>query len=211
MRLRYLSVGIVLVLTVFTTTGCVDVFHWWRSAHVAAPDTTAGKATTTTTRTAATAPTTTSTISTTTTSTTSTTSTTLSRLENYRAEMRAWKNRYAASLQAGYPVISSMRNPLRPSEEEIQAAKDLDRSLSSMVRDLRAIQPPPELSSAHAAYLASLEDLAGGVHDLATALDEGEATRSFAAMAAIASAWQEGAAARSTLEKALGFSLSSTG
>jgi hypothetical protein len=208
MRLRYVSVGIVLVLTVFVATGCVDVLHLLRPPRIAAPQATAGTATTTTARAATTARTTTSTARTTT-STTSTTSTTLSPLESYRGEMRAWRNRYAADLRTGYAVISSMENPLHASKEEIQAAKDLDWSLSNMVRDLRGIQPPPGLSSAHAAYLASLEKLARGVHELAAALEEGKAMRSFTAMATIAAAWQEGATARSTLEQALGFSLSS--
>jgi hypothetical protein len=50
--------------------------------------------------------------------------------------------------------------------------------------------------------------MAVGVHDLSQALEEGRGLRAVAAAAAIAAAWQQGSSDRSTLEQALGFSLS---
>jgi hypothetical protein len=158
-------------------------------------------ASTTTTPTTTTASTTTSTAST-------TTSTTLSPLDTYKVKMRAWKNTYAADLAASYAVISKMGILGTPSQEEIQAAKDLDEAMGGMVRDLENIQPPPQLSAAHAEYLASLKDLAEGVHELAQALEDGKSWRSVGAIATIAAAWEAGTPARTTLEQALGFSLS---
>lgn len=122
--------------------------------------------------------------------------------------MRAWKNKYAADLEASYDVISNMGNPLDPSAEEIQAAKDLDDSMGDMVDDLKEIQPPPELSSAHADYLTSLKGMNEGVHDMAEGLDQGKAWRYVGGVAKVAKAWEEGTPARNTLERALGFSVS---
>lgn len=123
--------------------------------------------------------------------------------------MRAWKNRYAAQVEANYAVISSMKNPLKPSQAEIQAAKDLDAALAGMVGDLERIPPPSELSSIHSDYLASLEELSDGAHELAGAMEDGAAFRIVAAMTDLAVAWNEGSAEREALEQALGFSLSS--
>ena len=197
-RLRGAWTAVVLLLVAVAVAGCGE----W-SCSVGSTSTTAsgtaGASTTTT------IPTTTTASST----TTSTTSTTLSPLETYRAEMRTWKNKYAADLAAGYAVISKMQILNTPSQQEIQAAKDLDQSLGDMVSDLEDIQPPPELSSAHAEYLASLKDLAEGVHELALALEDGKAWKSVGAIATIAAAWERGTPARNTLEQALGFSLAS--
>ncbi len=198
-RLRGAWTAVVLLLVALAVAGCGE---WSCSIGSTSTSTsvTAGASTTTTIPTTTTA-------STTTTSTTSTTSTTLSLLETYKVEMRAWKNTYAADLAAGYAVISKMQILNTPSQQEIQAAKDLDESLGDMVSDLEDIQPPPELSSAHAEYLASLKDLAEGVHELALALEDGKAWKSVGAVATIAAAWERGTPARTTLEQALGFSL----
>ena len=122
--------------------------------------------------------------------------------------MRAWKNKYAADLEASYSVISSMRDPLSPSQEEIQAAKDLDALLVDMTADLERIQPPLELASTHAEYLASLKDLAKGAHKLADAMEDGSALRAMSAITSIATAWARGEPGRTAMEQALGFSLS---
>ena len=197
-RLRGAWTAVVLLLVALAVAGCGE---WSCSVGSTSTSTsvTAGASTTTTIPTTTTASTT----------TTSTTSTPLSPLETYRAEMRAWKNTYAADLAAGYAVISKMQILKTPSQQEIQAAKDLDESLGDMVSDLEDIQPPPELSSAHAEYLASLKDLAEGVHELALALEDGKAWKSVGAVATIAAAWERGTPARNTLEQALGFSLAS--
>ena len=147
--------------------------------------------------------------STTTTSTTSTptTSTTLSPLESYRVAMKDWADKYGPGLANAYSVMSGA-NFTNPTPEQVQAAQDLDVTMGQMVQDLKAIQPPPDLAQAHGDFLASLERMAGGVHDLAQALQQGQSLRSLAAVATIAAAWQQGASARATLEQALGFSLS---
>jgi len=147
------------------------------------------------------------TVSTTTTSTT-TTSTTLDPFETYRAEMRAWKNTYAADLEAGYTVISAMRDPLSPSAEEVQAAKDLDALLTDMVAGLERVQPPPEWAFTHLEYLASLKDLAGGAHKLADAMEDEATFHIMSAITSIATAWAKGEPERTALEQTLGFSLS---
>lgn len=122
--------------------------------------------------------------------------------------MRAWKNTYAADLEASYTVISAMRDPLSPSPEEVQAAKDLDALLVDMVADLERIEPPPESASLHAEYLASLKDLAKGAHKLADAMEDGATFRIMSAITSIARAWTKGEPERTALEQALGFSLS---
>jgi ketosteroid isomerase-like protein len=137
------------------------------------------------------------------------TTTTVDPLETYRARMWTWKTRHAGDLSASYAVISKMGLPISATEEEVQAAKDLDRAMAVMVDDLALIKPPPELAAAHDQYLASLRAMTEGVHDLATALEDQKAMRATAAIVAIATAWEEGTPARATLEQALGFSLSS--
>jgi hypothetical protein len=107
-----------------------------------------------------------------------------------------------------YAVVSGMRNPLRPSAAEIQAAKDLDALLGDMVNDLEDIEPPARYMNIHADYLASMKELAEGVHDLAGALDDGKSYQTIKAIADIAVTWEQGKPARTTMESALGFSLS---
>ena len=99
-------------------------------------------------------------------------------------------------------------NFTKPTPEQIQAAKDLDVLMGDMIKDLKPIQAPPDLATAHAGFLASLEKMSVGVRDLAQSLEKGQGLLSLGAVATIAAAWQEGTAARTTLEQALGFSLS---
>lgn len=112
-------------------------------------------------------------------------------------------------MDENYQIISKMRNPFDPSPEEIQAALRLDAQLQDMVGELERIVPPPDLAHLHADYLASLRQLASGAHDLAVALEDGKGLRAVSAIATIATAWSDGAPARTSLEQALGFSLSS--
>jgi hypothetical protein len=141
-------------------------------------------------------------------STVSATTTTLSPLEAYRAEMRAWKNKYAADLQKDYETVSSMGNPLTASDTEVQAAVDLDVVMAEMVRDLAAIKPPPELSTTHADYLKFMENMADGARRLAKGLTEDKVFTTVRAIASLATTWQKGEATRTAMEQALGFSLS---
>jgi hypothetical protein len=165
-------------------------------------------ATTLATTTTTLAPTTTSSSTTTSsTTTTSTTSTTLSPMEAYRAAMKVWADTYGPGLSQAYSVISGA-NFTNPTPAQVQAAKDLDTLMSQMVPDLQAIQAPPDLAQAHAGFLTSLQKMAAGVHDLAQALDQGRGLAALTAVATIGAAWQQGSAARATLEQALGFSLS---
>jgi len=189
-----------LLLVAFAVAGCSGL-----SCSGGSPEaTTETVATTLSTTTTTLAPTTT----TSSTTTTSTTSTTLSALEAYRVAMKAWADTYGPGLAQAYTVMSGT-NFTNPTPAQVQAAKDLDVAMSEMIKDLKIIQAPPDLSSAHAGFLASLEKMAVGVHDLAQALAQGQSLRALGAVAAIAGAWQEGTAARTTLEQALGFSLSS--
>jgi hypothetical protein len=131
----------------------------------------------------------------------------LSPFEAYRAAMNAWADTYGPDLAQAYTVMSGT-NFNNPTPSQVQTAKDLDATMAEMVKDLGAIQPVPDLASAHAGFLASLTKMAGGVRDLAQALEKGQSLLAYAAVATIAAAWQEGAASRATLEQALGFSLS---
>lgn len=195
-----------LVVTSLVVGGCADF-----SCSASVSDTTASTAVTTlsTTTTLLATTTSSSTSSSTTTSTTSpsTTSTTLSPLEIYRAAMGVWVDNYGPGLSQAYTVIKGA-NFMNPTPAQVQAAKDLDALMGRMIPDLQAIDAPPDLSQAHAGFLASLETMAEGVHDLSQALQNGQGFRAVAAAAAIGVAWQEGASDRSTLEQALGFSLS---
>ncbi len=141
------------------------------------------------------------------TTTTSTTSTTLSPLDAYRAAMKTWADTYGPGLAQAYTAISGA-NFTNPTPAQVQAAKDLDTLMGPMVTDLQAIQAPPELAAAHDGFLTSLQKMAGGVHDLAQALEQGKSLLALAAVATVGAAWQQGSADRTTLEQALGFSLS---
>jgi len=199
MKMKPVGMVLALLLVAFAVAGCSGL-----SCSGASPEaTTETVATTLSTTTTTLAPTTT----TSSTTTTSTTSTTLSALEAYRVAMKAWADKYGPGLAQAYAVMSGT-NFTSPTPAQIQAAKDLDVALGEMIKDLKVIQAPPDLSSAHAGFLASLEKMAVGVHDLAQALEQGQSLRALGAVAAIAGAWQEGTAARTTLEQALGFSLS---
>jgi len=168
-------------------------------------ESTGASASTTRPSTATTEPSTTTTNSTT---TTSSTTTTLGPMDAYRAEMRAWRDEYSPRLSGSYTAISTMRDPMHPSATEIQAAADLDRVLSAMASELEGIKPPAHVSSTHAEYLASMEEMAEGAHDLSEAMKNGKAFRTVSAMTAFAVSWEKGEPARTALESTLGFSLS---
>jgi len=89
----------------------------------------------------------------------------------------------------------------------VQAAKDLDVLMGQMIPDLRAISAPPDLSRAHAGFIGSLESMAGACTTFPRRFKRAGLT-AMAAAAAIGAAWQQGSSDRSTLEQALGFSLS---
>lgn len=201
MNLRAVAAVLVLVAVTFVAAGCSGLSCSGTSSEGATTDTVATSSSTTTT----TEPPTTTTSSSTTTS--STTTTTLSPFEAYRAAMRTWANTYGPDLAQAYTVMSGT-NFNNPTPEQVQTANDLAATMAAMVQDLGAIEPVPELAVAHAGFLASLTKMAAGVHDLAQALEKGQTLVAYAAVATIAAAWQEGAAARATLEAALGFSLS---
>ena len=190
-----------LAMTSLVVSGCADF-----SCSISATDTT-DRTAVTNLPTTTTLPATTTSSATSSSTTASTTSTTLSPLERYRAAMSVWADNYGPGLSEAYSVISGA-NFLNPTPAQVQAAKDLDVLMSQMIPDLRAIGAPPDLSQAHAGFLGSLESMAVGVHDLSQALQEGRGLRAVAAAAAIAAAWQQGSSDRSTLEQALGFSLS---
>jgi hypothetical protein len=204
MSMRPIGMALALLLVAFAAAGCGGLSCSGASSG-ATTDTVATTVSTTTTTLAPT--TTASSTTTSSTTTTSTTSTTLSALEAYRVAMKAWADKYGPGLAQAYAVMSGT-NFTSPTPAQIQAAKDLDVALSEMTKDLKVIQAPPDLSSAHAGFLASLEKMSGGVHNLAQALQQGQSLQALGAVAAIAGAWQEGAASRTTLEQALGFSLS---
>jgi hypothetical protein len=121
--------------------------------------------------------------------------------------MKTWADTYGPGLSQAYQVMSGA-NFTNPTPQQVQAAKDLDALMGPMVADLKAIQAPPDLAPSHAGFLASLEKMAGGVHDLALALEQGQSLRALSAVATVAAAWQQGTQARTALEQALGFSLS---
>jgi len=128
-------------------------------------------------------------------------------MEAYRVAMRDWADTYGPGLSEAYTVMSGA-NFIDPTPEQIQAAKDLDTLMGEMIPDLQAVPAPPILAGAHADFIASLQKMSVGIHDLALALEAGNGLRALTAVATIGAAWQEGSDARSILEKALGFSLS---
>lgn len=212
---RRICLGALVLLVALATPACSGLSCSEEPGSIISPVASAGFATSSIAVAGTTAPvtstalvTTTSSTTTTSTTSTSTTTTTLSPLEAYKVEMRAWKNEYAGDLESSYQVISTMRNMLSPSPEQIQAAQDLDALLADMVADLEDIRPPPELSSMHADYLASLKELAHGAHKLADAMEDGATLRTMTAITNIATVWSKGEPERTALEQALGFSLS---
>ena len=198
MKIRHIALTLALPLVVFAAAGCSGP-----SCSGASPQTTPESVTTTLATTTTTlAPTTTSSAT-----TTSTTSTILSALEAYRVAMKAWADKYGPGLASAYTAMGGV-NFTSPTPAEIQAADDLDTALTAMANDLKAIQAPSDLAQAHADFQASLEKMAAGVHELSQAMQQGQTLLALGAVAKVATAWQEGAAARTTLEQALGFSLS---
>ena len=170
MRKKWLWPAVVLLVLVLSGTSCVDISCTvWESGQSGQPATTYGPTTTyagghapttrfTTTTTALSSITSNST--TTLATTTSSTTTTLGPVDAYKAEMRAWKNAYAADMARYYTVVSGMKNPLRPSAAEIQAAKDLDTLLGDMVNDLEDIESPRAIHE-HPCRLLGLYEGAG--------------------------------------------------
>lgn len=207
MNAKWVCPAVLLLLLALFVSGCVDVSCATWSDQPAGtggmPAVTSGSGRTTTSL--ASQPGYTDSSSTT---STSTTTTTLSPLEAYKAEMRAWRDEYGAELSRDYSIVSGMKSPLKPTDQEIQAAKDLDELLAAMVDDLEDVEAPPELAERHAEYLSSTEDMAKGVHQLAEALSDGKTYKTLTAIATIAAAWEKGEPAREGLEAELGFSLS---
>jgi hypothetical protein len=198
--LAALGTGAVLLAAALLPAGCEGISC--SGAYLGTTTETSAPLATTTTA----APTTSST-TTSSTTTSSTTTTTLTPFETYRAAMRLWADTYGPDLAAAYAVMSGT-NFTNPTPEQVQAAKDLDVTMTAMVKDLADIEPVPDLAAAHADFLASLTKMAAGVHDLAQAMEQGQSLAALGAVATVAAAWQEGATARATLEQALGFSLS---
>lgn len=203
------SLGAVLVLLTVSLTACDGLSCWTDLPPTgntlppvtAAASTTAPPATvaTSTTLSPATGASTTTTVQ-------------ASALDIYRDQMRAWKNRYAADMQENYNILSDMSNPLEPTDQQVKAARTLADLMDDLVADLKAVQAPVELSSAHAAYVASLDDMHGGVDRLAAGLENGGFMGSIdiaRAFTTIYAADRDGNEPRTALEQALGFSLTS--
>jgi hypothetical protein len=205
------KLAVVAVLTLisvaFATVGCSGLSCSGASSAATTEALPATVSTATTLPPTTTSSTTTTSTTTTSTTTTSITTTTLSPLEAYRASMKVWADTYGPGLAQAYAAMSGA-NFTNPTPAQIQAAKDLDTLMGPMVDDLKTIEAPPDLVSAHAGFVASLQKMAGGAHDLSQSLEQGQSLRALAAVATVAAAWQEGASARANLEQALGFSLS---
>ena len=73
-------------------------------------------------------------------------------------------------------------------EEGIKAVNDLAGLIDEVAGDLEDIEPPAELSSAHADYVASLKDMALGIGHFAEAVKGGSISDAIAASEAISAA-----------------------
>lgn len=128
-------------------------------------------------------------------------------LDAYRAEMREWVDKHEAELTSAAGALDSIEDPTAASEEEAEAVRTFAGLMDDVVKDLGAIEPTSELSSAHADFLASLEGMANGLDQMAGAMESKSMTDFFTAMTTMAADSEKGAAAQAVLEEALGFSL----
>ena len=93
-------------------------------------------------------------------------------LEAYSTAMVAWSDKYSPASMA----VDAIEDVFSPSKQDVEAVQNFANLLDEIVRDLRDIKPPPELSSAHAEYVTALEELAPGLEQVLQAYGDEDAS-----------------------------------
>ena len=130
--------------------------------------------------------------------------------EGYKTAMKAWHDEFAPKLSTAVEALN-ISDVTNASSSQIKAVQECQKVLEDAVSALKKITPPSNLVSAHDTYMKGVERLTLGVKQLAEGLKKKSATGTLDAYATISSLNSDPAynAARSTLESALGFKLSS--
>jgi hypothetical protein len=129
-------------------------------------------------------------------------------LAKYKADMKAWVDKYDAELTKRVDVLGTITDPMNASKDQIRGAKDFQSLMSEAASDLQGIQPPADLSSNHKAYADGVNTMSIGLAKYIKAMEEASPSGLADAMASMSVSDQINQA-ETTLEQALGFKLSS--
>ena len=149
---------------------------------------------------------------TTATTATEATATTVVGVRTYQTQMKTWYDKYQndAKFQASLEAISTIQSPLNATQEDLKVAQDFDNVVHAVVGDLKKIEPPSQLASAHADYLQAWQGMAKGADQMLQALKAGGASDVNEAFLTLQSSQEQITQTQSTLENALGFELFSS-
>jgi len=112
--------------------------------------------------------------------------TTVSALDAYKLQMKEWRDKHEARMESATESLDALDNPLLASDEDIKGLKDFAGVLDDVGGDLKDIEPPADLSTAHADYVATFNDMAQALGQLAEALKD----KSLEAVLAVVSAME---------------------
>jgi hypothetical protein len=130
----------------------------------------------------------------------------------YKNEMKALWDQYGSKLDAMSSALN-FADPTTLTGAQVQSLQDFINMLKGYVAGLEKTNAPQDLADAHAKYLEVLSMLSAGFDTFLTAAKAKDNAATLAAWAAVGALFQQEdaavTAARSTLEQALGFSLTS--
>jgi uncharacterized phage infection (PIP) family protein YhgE len=129
-------------------------------------------------------------------------------LATYKAEMKAWVDKYDAELTKRVDVLGTITDPLKATPEQIKGVKDFQSLMAEAASDLQDIKPPADLASDHKAYADGVTTMSIGLQKYTKAMEDASADELADAMTSM-SASDQIAQAEATLEQALGFKLTS--
>jgi hypothetical protein len=142
-------------------------------------------------------------------STASTVEATATALVDYGRAVKSWYDTYASDLDAAHNFLNTPGDPSHPTVQQIDAAKALISGIDECVNAFESIEPPSDIAPARAYYLSALNLLATGARQLLNALEQNDASKFATASASMRQAIESADAAQTTVEKMLGFHLSS--
>ena len=129
-------------------------------------------------------------------------------LDAYKAAMKEWQELHDPSFQAGAEAMEAIDDPLSASADDVKDMQDFAGAIERAAKDLAAIEPPAQLSSAHEEYRSTLDGMAQGLIQLAQGVKDTSMAAVVAALTVLEEVVEKGVPARDALEEALGFPLS---
>lgn len=132
-------------------------------------------------------------------------------MEAYKAAMKEWQDLNGPSFAAGAEAMGAIDDPLTATEDDVKAMEDFAGAIESAAKGLADIKPPAQLSSAHQEYGSTLDGMAKGLVQLGQAVKARNMTGIMEVVTAMGEFTEKGTPARTTLEEALGFTLSGAG